>query len=277
MAIRRYKPTSPGRRGMSVVTNDDVTKTEPEKGLIEILKKHSGRNNQGRISVRHRGGGSKRYYRKIDFKRSKPGIPAKVATIEYDPNRSARIALLHYVDGEKRYILAPLGLKVGDMVQSGQGSAIRVGNALPLQDIPLGTQIHNIELHAGRGGQFVRSAGTSAQLMAKVDDYAQVRMPSGEVRMFRLECMATLGQVGNVDHGNIQIGKAGRNRHLGKRPTVRGSVMNPSDHPHGGGEGKAPIGGQPKTPWGKPAMGYRTRRNKRTDKFIVRRRGGKRR
>ncbi|CAN5603832.1 MAG: 50S ribosomal protein L2 [Chloroflexia bacterium] len=277
MAIRRYKPTSPGRRGMSVVTNDDVTRTEPEKGLIEILKKHSGRNNQGRISVRHRGGGSKRYYRKVDFKRNKPGIPAKVATIEYDPNRSARIALLHYVDGEKRYILAPLGLKVGDMVQSGQGSAIRVGNALPLQDIPLGTQIHNIELHAGRGGQFVRSAGTSAQLMAKVDDYAQVRMPSGEVRMFRLECMATLGQVGNVDHGNIQIGKAGRNRHLGKRPTVRGSVMNPSDHPHGGGEGKAPIGGQPKTPWGKPAMGYRTRRNKRTDKFIVRRRGGKRR
>jgi large subunit ribosomal protein L2 len=262
---------------MSVVTNDDVTRTEPEKGLIEILKKHSGRNNQGRISVRHRGGGSKRYYRKVDFKRNKPGIPAKVATIEYDPNRSARIALLHYVDGEKRYILAPLGLKVGDMVQSGQGSAIRVGNALPLQDIPLGTQIHNIELHAGRGGQFVRSAGTSAQLMAKVDDYAQVRMPSGEVRMFRLECMATLGQVGNVDHGNIQIGKAGRNRHLGKRPTVRGSVMNPSDHPHGGGEGKAPIGGQPKTPWGKPAMGYRTRRNKRTDKFIVRRRGGKRR
>lgn len=277
MAIRRYKPTSPGRRGMSVVTNDDVTRAEPEKGLIEILKKHSGRNNQGRISVRHRGGGSKRYYRKIDFKRNKPGIPAKVATIEYDPNRSARIALLHYVDGEKRYILAPLGLKVGDMVQSGQGSAIRVGNALPLQDIPLGTQIHNIELHAGKGGQFVRSAGTSAQLMAKVDDYAQVRMPSGEVRMFRLECMATLGQVGNVDHGNIQIGKAGRNRHLGKRPTVRGSVMNPSDHPHGGGEGKAPIGGQPKTPWGKPAMGYRTRRNKRTDKFIVRRRGGKRR
>ncbi|CAN5282034.1 50S ribosomal protein L2 [soil metagenome] len=277
MAIRRYKPTSPGRRGMSVVTNDDVTRTDPEKGLIEILKKHSGRNNQGRISVRHRGGGSKRYYRKVDFKRNKPGIPAKVATIEYDPNRSARIALLHYVDGEKRYILAPLGLKVGDMVQSGQGSAIRVGNALPLQDIPLGTQIHNIELHAGRGGQFVRSAGTSAQLMAKVDDYAQVRMPSGEVRMFRLECMATLGQVGNVDHGNIQIGKAGRNRHLGKRPTVRGSVMNPSDHPHGGGEGKAPIGGQPKTPWGKPAMGYRTRRNKRTDKFIVRRRGGKRR
>lgn len=277
MAIRRYKPTSPGRRGMTVVTNDDVTRDEPEKSLIEVLKKHSGRNNQGRISVRHRGGGSKRYYRKIDFKRNKPGVPAKVASIEYDPNRSARIALLHYVDGEKRYILAPLGLKVGDMVQSGDGSAIRVGNALRLHDIPLGTQIHNIELHPGRGGQFVRSAGTSAQLMAKVDDYAQVRMPSGEVRMFRLECMATLGQVGNVDHSNIQIGKAGRNRHLGKRPTVRGSVMNPTDHPHGGGEGKAPIGGQPKTPWGKPALGYRTRKNKRTDKFIVRRRGGKRR
>jgi large subunit ribosomal protein L2 len=277
MAIRRYKPTSPGRRGMTVVTNDDVTRDKPEKSLIEILKKHSGRNNQGRISVRHRGGGSKRYYRKIDFKRNKPGVPAKVATIEYDPNRSARIALLHYADGEKRYILAPLGLKVGDTVQSGEGAGIRVGNALPLKDIPLGTQIHNIELHAGKGGQFVRSAGTSAQLMAKVDDYAQVRMPSGEVRMFRLECMATLGQVGNVDHSNMQIGKAGRNRHLGKRPTVRGSVMNPSDHPHGGGEGKAPIGGQPKTPWGKPALGYRTRKNKRTDKFVVRRRGGKRR
>jgi large subunit ribosomal protein L2 len=277
MAIRRYKPTSPGRRGMTVVTNDDVTRDKPEKSLTEILKKHSGRNNQGRISVRHRGGGSKRYYRKIDFKRNKPGVPAKVATIEYDPNRSARIALLHYADGEKRYILAPLGLKVGDTVQSGEGAGIRVGNALPMKDIPLGTQIHNIELHAGRGGQFVRSAGTSAQLMAKVDDYAQVRMPSGEVRMFRLECMATLGQVGNVDHSNMQIGKAGRNRHLGKRPTVRGSVMNPSDHPHGGGEGKAPIGGQPKTPWGKPALGYRTRKNKRTDKFIVRRRGGKRR
>ena len=277
MPIRRYKPTSPGRRGMTVVTNDDVTRDKPEKSLTEILKKHSGRNNQGRISVRHRGGGSKRYYRKIDFKRNKPGVPAKVASIEYDPNRSARIALLHYTDGEKRYILAPLGLKVGDMVQSGEGAAIRVGNALQLKDIPLGTQIHNIELHAGRGGQFVRSAGTSAQLMAKVDDYAQVRMPSGEVRMFRLECMATLGQVGNVDHSNMQIGKAGRNRHMGKRPTVRGSVMNPSDHPHGGGEGKAPIGGQPKTPWGKPALGYRTRKNKRTDKFIVRRRGGKRR
>ncbi len=272
MAIRRYKPTSPGRRGMSASDKSDITSWKPEKSLIEILPKHSGRNNQGRITTRHQGGRNKRYYRKIDFKRNKLGIPAKVATIEFDPNRSARIALLHYVDGEKRYILAPLGLKVGDTVVSGEGSPIRVGNALRLRDIPLGTQIHNIELQSGRGGQLVRSAGTSAQLMAKVEDYAHVRMPSGEVRMIHLDCMATLGQVGNVDHENIQIGKAGRNRYLGKRPTVRGSVMNPNDHPHGGGEGKAPIGGQPKTPWGKPAQGYRTRSNKRTDKMIVRRR-----
>lgn len=272
MAIRRYKPTSPGRRGMSASDKSDITAWKPEKSLIEILPKHSGRNNQGRITTRHQGGRNKRYYRKIDFKRNKLGIPAKVATIEFDPNRSARIALLHYVDGEKRYILAPLGLKVGDTVVSGEGSPIRVGNALRLRDIPLGTQIHNLELHAGRGGQLVRSAGTSAQLMAKVEDYAHIRMPSGEVRMIHLDCMATLGQVGNVDHENIQIGKAGRNRYLGKRPTVRGSAMNPNDHPHGGGEGKAPIGGQPKTPWGKPAQGYRTRSNKRTDKMIVRRR-----
>jgi large subunit ribosomal protein L2 len=273
MPIRRYKPTSAGRRGMTVSTFEEITRAEPEKSLIEILPKHSGRNDQGRISVRHQGGRQKRYYRKIDFKRNKPGVPAKVATIEYDPNRSARIALLHYVDGEKRYILAPLGLKVGDTVQSGAGSPIRVGNAMPLRDIPLGTQIHNIELYIGKGGQMVRSAGASAQLMAKQDDYAQVRMPSGEVRMFHLNCMATLGQVGNVDHENVQIGKAGRNRLMGKRPTVRGSVMNPRDHPHGGGEGKAPIGGQPKTPWGKPAQGYRTRKNKRTNNMIVRRRG----
>jgi len=272
MAIRRYKPTSPGRRGMSASDKSDITSWKPEKSLIEILPKHSGRNNQGRITTRHQGGRNKRYYRKIDFKRNKLGIPANVATIEFDPNRSARIALLHYVDGEKRYILAPLGLKVGDTVVSGEGSPIRVGNALRLRDIPLGTQIHNIELQPGRGGQMVRSAGTSAQLMAKVEDYAHIRMPSGEVRMVHLECMATLGQVGNVDHENIQIGKAGRNRYLGKRPTVRGSVMNPNDHPHGGGEGKAPIGGQPKTPWGKPAQGYRTRTNKRTTKMIVRRR-----
>jgi large subunit ribosomal protein L2 len=258
---------------MTVSTFEEITATEPERSLIEILPKHSGRNAQGRLTVRHQGGRQKRYYRKIDFKRNKVGVPAKVATIEYDPNRSARIALLHYVDGEKRYILAPLGLKVGDMVQSGSAAPIRVGNALPLRDIPLGTQIHNIELHIGKGGQMVRSAGTSAQLMAKQDDYAQIRMPSGEVRMVHLDCMATLGQVGNVDHENIQIGKAGRARLMGKRPEVRGSVMNPRDHPHGGGEGKAPIGGQPKTPWGKPAQGYRTRKNKSTNQFIVRRRG----
>jgi large subunit ribosomal protein L2 len=273
MPIRRYNPTSPGRRGMTVSTFEEITATEPEKSLIEILPKHSGRNAQGRLTVRHQGGRQKRYYRKVDFKRNKPGVPAKVATIEYDPNRSARIALLHYVDGEKRYILAPLGLKVGDMVQSGPGAPIRVGNALTLRDIPLGTQIHNIELYAGKGGQLVRSAGTSAQLMAKQDDYAQIRMPSGEVRLVHLDCMATLGQVGNVDHENVQIGKAGRARLMGKRPEVRGSVMNPRDHPHGGGEGKAPIGGQPKTPWGKPAQGYRTRKNKSTNQFIVRRRG----
>jgi large subunit ribosomal protein L2 len=273
MPIRRYKPTSPGRRGMTVSTFEEITATEPERSLIEILPKHSGRNAQGRLTVRHQGGRQKRYYRKIDFKRNKAGVPAKVATIEYDPNRSARIALLHYVDGEKRYILAPLGLKVGDMVQSGSGAPIRIGNALPLRDIPLGTQIHNIELHIGKGGQLVRSAGTSAQLMAKQDNYAQIRMPSGEVRMVHLDCMATLGQVGNVDHENVQIGKAGRARLMGKRPEVRGSVMNPRDHPHGGGEGKAPIGGQPKTPWGKPVQGYWTRKNKSTNQFIVRRRG----
>jgi large subunit ribosomal protein L2 len=273
MPIRRYKPTSAGRRGMTVSTFEEITATKPEKKLTEILKKHSGRNNQGRLTVRHQGGRQKRYYRIIDFKRNKHGIPARVATIEYDPNRSARIALLHYQDGEKRYILAPLGLKVGDSVQSGPDAPIRVGNALPLSDIPLGTQIHNLELHLGKGGQMVRSAGASAQLMAKGEDTAQVRMPSGEVRLFNIHCMATIGQVGNVDHENVQIGKAGRARWMGRRPTVRGSVMNPRDHPHGGGEGKAPIGGQPKTPWGKPAMGYRTRRNKRTDNDIIRRRG----
>ncbi len=276
MAVRKYKPTSPGRRNMTVSTFSEITKKEPEKSLIEPLKKHAGRNNAGRLTTRHRGGGSKRYYRKIDFRRDKFGIPAKVAAIEYDPNRSARIALLHYVDGEKRYIVAPLGLKVGDMVQSGTGSPIRVGNAMPLADIPPGTPIHNIELYPGRGGQLVRSAGVAAQLMAKHGDYAHVRMPSGEIRMIRLDAMATLGQVGNVDHENVRIGKAGRSRHLGRRPTVRGSVMNPRDHPHGGGEGKAPIGGQPKTPWGKPALGYRTRRNKETGKYIVRRRGKRR-
>ena len=271
MAIRKYKPTSPGRRSMSVSTFEEITKKAPEKSLIEPLKKKAGRNAHGRITVRHRGGGAKRFYRIVDFKRNKLGIPAKVNAIEYDPNRSARIALLFYVDGEKRYILAPLGLKVGDMVVSGPDSPIRVGNSLPLRNIPTGTQIHNIELRAGAGGQLVRSAGTSAQLMAKGEDYAQVRMPSGEVRRIHLDCQATLGQVGNVDHENIEIGKAGRSRHMGRRPTVRGSVMNPNDHPHGGGEGKAPIGGQPKTPWGKPAF-RKTRNNKRTDTMTVRKR-----
>ena len=277
MGVRKYKPTSPGRRNMSVSTFEEITKKKPEKSRIAPLKKHAGRNNQGRITTRHRGGGNRRFYRRIDFKRNKFGIPARVAAIEYDPNRSANIALLFYQDGEKRYMLAPVGLRVGDTVQSGPGSPIRVGNALPLADIPTGTQIHNLELYPGRGGQLVRSAGTSAQLMAKQEDYAQVRMPSGEVRMIRLNCMATIGQVGNVDHQNIRIGKAGRSRHMGRRPTVRGSVMNPVDHPHGGGDGKAPIGGQPKTPWGKPALGYRTRRNRKTSKYIVRRRGSKRR
>ncbi|MCO5214747.1 MAG: 50S ribosomal protein L2 [Thermomicrobiales bacterium] len=271
MAIRKYKPTSPGRRSMSVSTFEEITKKKPEKSLVEPLKKHAGRNNRGRITTRHRGGGSKRFYRIIDFKRNKPDVPARVAAIEYDPNRSARIALLFYADGEKRYILAPLGVRVGDTVISGESVPVRTGNAMPLRNIPTGTQVHNIELYPGKGGQLCRSAGTSAQLMAKVNDYAQLRMPSGEVRLVHLSCMATLGQVGNVDHENIEIGKAGRSRHMGRRPTVRGSVMNPNDHPHGGGEGKAPIGGQPKTKWGKPAF-QRTRNNKRTDSMIVRRR-----
>lgn len=276
MPVRKYKPTSPARRSMSVSTFEEITKKRPEKRLIEPLKKHAGRNNRGRITTRHRGGGNKRFYRIIDFKRNKTGIPARVAAIEYDPNRSARIALLFYKDGEKRYMLAPLGIRVGDEVVAGPDAPIRTGNALPLANIPTGTQIHNIELYPGKGGQLVRSAGTGAQLMAKVGDYAQIRMPSGEVRLVHMTCMATLGQVGNVDHENIEIGKAGRSRHMGRRPTVRGSVMNPNDHPHGGGEGKAPIGGQPKTKWGKPAF-QRTRNNKRTDRMIVRRRPVKRR
>ncbi len=275
MPIRKYKPTSPGRRSMSVSTFEEITKKRPEKSLTESLQKHAGRNNRGKITVRHQGGGAKRRYRIIDFKRKKYGVPARVAAIEYDPNRTARIALLFYLDGEKRYMLAPVGIKVGDMVVAGPDAPIRVGNALPLRNIPTGTQIHNIELYPGKGGQMVRSAGTSAQLMAKSENHAQVRMPSGEVRLVHLDCMATLGQVGNVDHENIQIGKAGRSRHMGKRPTVRGSVMNPSDHPHGGGEGKAPIGGQPKTKWGKPAF-QRTRNNKRTDGMIVRKRNASR-
>ncbi|MBX3071790.1 MAG: 50S ribosomal protein L2 [Thermomicrobiales bacterium] len=271
MPVRKYKPTSPARRQMSVSGFDEITKSKPEKSLTVSLKKHSGRNNIGRMTVRHRGGGNRRNYRIIDFKRNKHSVPARVAAIEYDPNRSARIALLFYVDGEKRYILAPYGIKVGDMVVSGPDAPIRVGNALPLRNIPVGSQIHNIELRIGGGGQMARSAGSSVQLMGKAEDYAIIRLPSGEVRRVHLDCMATLGQVGNVDHENVVIGKAGRNRHRGKRPTVRGSVMNPRDHPHGGGEGKAPIGGQPKTKWGKPAF-QRTRNNKRTDGFIVRRR-----
>ena len=277
MPTKQYKPTSPGRRGMSVSTFEEITKTKPEKSLTVRLKKHAGRNNQGKITTRHRGGGAKRAYRIIDFKRNKLGVPAKVASIEYDPNRTARIALLHYVDREKRYIIAPVGLKVGDRIESGPDADIRVGNALPLKNIPTGTVIHNIEMERGRGGQLARGAGVGAQLMAKEGDYAQIRMPSGEQRRIHILCMATIGQVGNVDHENISIGKAGRSRHMGRRPTVRGSVMNPRDHPHGGGEGRAPIGGQPQTPWGKPAMGYRTRRNKRTDQFIVRRRNAGRR
>lgn len=272
MGIRRYKPTSAGRRNMTVSTFEEITKKRPESRLIEPLRKTGGRNNRGRITTRHRGGGHKRFYRIIDFKRDKRGIPAKVAAIEYDPNRSARIVLLNYVDGEKRYILAPVGIKVGDTIMSGPDVDIRVGNALPLRSIPLGSQVHNIELEIGRGGVMVRSAGTSAQLMAKEGDYATLRMPSGEMRLFHLNCYATIGQVGNVDHQNVRIGKAGRSRWLGRRPHVRGAVMNPRDHPHGGGEGRAPRGMPPKTKWGKPALGKRTRHNPRTDRFIVRRR-----
>jgi large subunit ribosomal protein L2 len=272
MPIKVYKPTTPGRRNMSVLTYEEITKEEPEKSLIEPLKKHAGRNNRGVITTRHRGGGNKRFYRIIDFRRDKWGIPAKVAAIEYDPNRTAFIALLHYADGEKRYILAPLGLKVGDVVQSGPGAPIRVGNALPLRDIPLGTLVHNVELYPGRGGQLARAAGAVAQVVAKVDNYVHLRLPSGEIRMVHADCMATIGQVGNLDHQNVSIGKAGRKRHMGWRPTVRGSAMTPRDHPHGGGEGKAPRGMPPKTPWGKPALGKRTRRNKKSDRFIIRRR-----
>jgi len=274
MAIKKYKPTSPGRRGMTVSAFEEVTCTTPERSLLEPIKKTAGRNVFGRITVRHRGGGVKRKYRVIDFKRNKDGVPAKVVTIEYDPNRTAHIALLHYADGEKRYILAPLGLKVGDTVVSGEGADIKPGNTLYIKDIPLGTLIHNIELQPGKGGQLVRSAGNSAQLMAKEGNYAQVRLPSGEVRMVLLKNKATIGQVGNIDQENVNIGKAGRKRHMGFRPTVRGSVMNPCDHPHGGGEGKSPIGRPgPVTPWGKPALGYKTRKTKNaSDKYIVRRR-----
>jgi large subunit ribosomal protein L2 len=278
MPIKVYKPTSPGRRGMSVSGFEEITHNRPEKSLLRPLKKSAGRNFRGKITVRHRGGGHKRRYRVIDFKRDKFNVPGRVATIEYDPNRSARIALVTYADGEKRYIIAPVGLKVGDVVMSGSEAEIRVGNALPIANIPVGSTIHNIELHIGKGGQLARAAGTSAQLMAKEGRYAHVRLPSGEVRLVNVLCMATIGQVGNTDHGNIKLGKAGRKRWLGFRPSVRGSAMDPSAHPHGGGEGRTPIGMPgPKTPWGKPTLGYKTRRNKATDKWIVRRRGKKRR
>lgn len=278
MAVKVYKPTSPGRRDMTGASFEEITRSKPEKSLVRGLRKRAGRNFRGKITVRHRGGGHKRRYRQIDFKRDKRDIPANVASIEYDPNRSARIALLHYADGEKRYIIAPLGLRVGDRVVSGEQTDIRPGNTMPLRYMPMGTQVHNVELYAGRGGQLVRAAGTSAQLIAKEGDYAILRLPSGEERLIRQECRATIGQVGNVEHGNINLGKAGRKRHRGIRPTVRGSAMSPRDHPHGGGEGRSPIGmPSPKTPWGKPALGKRTRRNKRTDKFIFRRRAKKRR
>ena len=277
MAIRTYRPTTKSRRSMTNSTFEDITKSTPEKSLLEDLRKQGGRNNSGRITVRHRGGGARRKYRIIDFKRNKDGIPATVATIEYDPNRSANIALLHYADGEKRYIIAPLGLKVGDKVVSGEGADIKVGNALEIRNIPVGSMIHCIELKPGKGAQLVRSAGNAAQLMAKEGKYAQIRLPSGEVRYIPMNAKATIGQVGNADHELVMYGKAGRIRHKGFRPTVRGSVMNPCDHPHGGGEGKSPIGRPgPVTPWGKPALGHKTRKTKNiNDKFIVRRRNGK--
>ena len=272
MAVKRVKPTSPGRRFQTYTTFDEITKTEPEKSLLKPLKKSGGRNVNGRITCRHRGGGHKRHYRVIDFKRDKTGVPAKVAAIEYDPNRSARIALLHYRDGEKRYILAPLHLSVGDMVMSGPDADIKPGNALPLKNIPLGTHIHNIELRVGKGGQIVRSAGTFAQLMAKEDRYALIKLPSSEVRMVLLNCTATVGQLGNVIHENIDLGKAGRTRWRGRRPKVRGVAMNPVDHPMGGGEGRSSGGRHPCSPWGVPTKGYRTRKNRRSDRYIVRRR-----
>jgi large subunit ribosomal protein L2 len=270
MPLRSYKPTSPGRRFVTRSTFEEITTDKAHKPLLEPKTRISGRNSQGRLTVRHRGGGEKRHYRRIDFKRDKYGVPAKLATVEYDPNRSARIGLLHYRDGEKRYMLVPNGLGVGDVVIAGPNVEARVGNALPLKAIPLGTTIHNIELVPGKGAQLVRSAGTSAQLLAKEGKDAQVRMPSGEVRRVDMRCMATVGQVGNLDHENQSIGKAGRSRHMGRRPEVRGVVMNPRDHPHGGGEGKSPTGMPPKTPWGQPAMGHRTRRNKTTGQLIVR-------
>lgn len=273
MAVKKYKPITPGMRDMTGYTFEEITKDKPERSLLATKKNHGGRNAQGRVTVRHRGGGHRRAVRIVDFKREKLGIPARVAAIEYDPNRTARLALLFYVDGEKRYILAPLDLKVGDTLMSGPDAEIRSGNALPISNIPVGTLIHNIEVKEGKGGQLVRSAGGAAQLLAKEGDFAQIRMPSGEVRLIHQVCYATIGQVGNLDHGNIKLGKAGRKRHRGIRPTVRGSAMSPRDHPHGGGEGRQPIGlAGPKSPWGKPTLGYKTRRNKKSDQYIVRRR-----
>jgi large subunit ribosomal protein L2 len=275
MPIKKYRPTSPGKRFVTTLDFSELSKVTPERSLLEVRKKHSGRNNNGHITVRHRGGGTRRLYRIIDFKRGKDGVPAKVATVEYDPNRSCRIALLNYRDGEKRYILAPLGLRVGELVESGPNADIKIGNALPIRNIPVGTVIHNVELRPGQGGKLVRSAGAAAQLMAKEDEYSQVRMPSGEVRKIHIDCRATIGQLGNVEHENQVIGKAGRSRHLGKRPAVRGIAMNPVDHPHGGGEARSTSGRPPTTPWGVMTMGKKTRRNKRTTKMIVRRRGSK--
>jgi large subunit ribosomal protein L2 len=273
MAVKKYKPVTPGQRGMTGYTFEEITKSEPERALIVSLPSHAGRNVYGRVTVRHRGGGVRRYVRIVDFKREKHGIPAKVSAIEYDPGRTARLALLFYADGEKRYIIAPLGVKVGDTLLSGPNIEIRPGNCLPVANIPVGTMVHNIEVKEGKGAQLVRSAGAAAQLLAKEGEFAQIRMPSGEVRLIRQTCYATIGQVGNLDHSNIKLGKAGRKRHMGIRPTVRGSAMSPRDHPHGGGEGRQPIGKPgPRSPWGKPTLGYKTRKNKQTDKYIVRRR-----
>jgi len=278
MAVKTYKPVTPSLRNMTGYAFEEITKSKPERSLLKVKRKSGGRNAYGRVTVRHRGGGHRRHIRVVDFKREKRNIPARVAAVEYDPNRTARLALLNYVDGEKRYIVAPLGLKVGDMVMSGPNAEIRPGNCLPISNIPVGTMVHNIELYEGRGGQLVRSAGTAAQLLAKEGDYAQIRLPSGEVRLVRQNCYATIGQVGNLDHGNIKLGKAGRKRHMGIRPSVRGSAMSPRDHPHGGGEGRQPIGMPgPKSPWGQPTLGYKTRRNKKTNQYIVRRRGKSRR
>ena len=276
MAIKFYKPTTPGQRKKSTLVNEEITKTTPEKSLVKTVKKNAGRNNQGKITVRHQGGGVKRKYRIIDFKRNKFDIPGTVASIEYDPNRTANIALIHYLDGEKRYIIAPKGLKVGDKIVSGEVVDIKVGNSLPIKNIPVGTVVHNIELRPGKGASLARSAGTSAQILGREGAYVMIRLSSGEQRKVLGTCMATIGVVGNEDASLVKLGKAGRKRHMGIRPTVRGSVMNPNDHPHGGGEGRAPVGRKaPLTPWGKPALGYKTRKNKRTDKFIGRRRGSK--